>query len=76
MIVCGGGCEWDRVSDWDQCQYAYQTECEDAVAYDGSVSLSMLELPGRGLAIAGGTNMTATWSIQRFRRAHACGCPG
>lgn len=61
MSACGGECGWDWVSDWDQCQYAYRTECEDATSYDCSVSLSTLEHPGRGLAIAGGTNMIAAF---------------
>jgi hypothetical protein len=44
---------------------------EDTASYDCSVSLSMPELPGRGLAIAGGANMIAAWRMQRIRRAYA-----
>jgi hypothetical protein len=50
--------------------------CEYAGSYECSDSLSTLELPGRGLAIAGGANMIAAWSIHRWRRAYAHGRKG
>lgn len=58
MSACGGGCVWDWVSDWDSGQCACRTDAWWYGTHDGSV-LSMLELPGRGLAIAAGANMTA-----------------